>query len=232
MNGQDLRTERERLGFSLQDVAVAADVPVPRLHRWEETGEIPLRAAPYVLGAIRRLERDRARAASAPPPARSVMEPPGEPGLVARAVAFGNTLHGWWASAFWGAFLLVCVSLFGVFVLLVLAATDRDAGYALYALGLVVLLAAVGTVSGLAHHATEPLRRQRGPGRYAAGLLVAYAGLTALLGLLAAGHYAFAFEWLEAEMAARATRPEAIAAAVALGTLVGLAIAREAPRGR
>lgn len=228
MNGQDLRTERERLGFSLQEVAVAADVPVPRLRQWEETGEVPLRAAPYVLGAIRRLDRDRARAAAPPPdPAWPYGAAPAEPGLVARAVAFGNTLRGWRASAFWGAFPLICVSLFGVFTLLALAAMDRDAGHVLYAAGLVLLLAAGGAGGGLAHHATASLRRRGRPGRYLAGLVVAYAGLAVVMCLLSAGHYAFAFEWLAPEWAALATQPRGIGACLALGALVGAAIARE-----
>lgn len=227
MNGQDLRSERERLGFSLQDVAVAADVPVPRLHEWEETGEIPLRAAPYVLGAIRRLERDRMGAAASP--RRVSPAPAGEPGLVARAVAFGNRLDGWRASVYWGAFLLLCVSLFGVFALLTLAAVDRDAGHVLYAMGLMVLLAAGGAAGGLAHHAAAPLRRRSRTGRLVAGLLVAYAGLGTILGLLSVGHYAFAFEWLAPELAARATQPAGIGGWLALGVVVGAAIAREGP---
>lgn len=220
---------RERLGFTLEQVAVAADIPAPRLREWEISGEIPASAAPYVRGALRRLERDALRAAQARAWANGT-EPPStwaEDGLVARAVSFGDGLRGWRAPAYWGAFCLVCVSVFGVVALLGLSVLNLDFGYALYAAGLVMLMAAGGAAGGLAHHLTAPLRTRGSAGRLAAGVLVAYAALAALLGALALGHAAFAFEWLDPELAARAVSREGLAAWAALGLLAGAALARE-----
>lgn len=261
-----MRSTREKLGFSLEQVAVAADVPMPRLRAWEEADQIPAAAFRDVAQALRRMARDAAegrvrpvlrsgvpaaaeprtgllsrwRPGAAPPPGLREAEfpvpsalpaaegPPfAEAGLVARAIALGRRMDGWRASAYWGAFYLVCVSLFGMFALLALAALSLDAGYALYAVGLVALMAAAGAAGGVAHHAAGPLRRRGRAGRHLAGMLVAYAGLGTGLVLLAAGHLAVEFEWLDPEMAARALSPLGAAAWVALGALLGTVLARE-----
>lgn len=223
---------RERLGFSLEEVAVAADVPAARLHEWEISGEVPAAAAPFVLGGLRRLERDARAAPPARYPTRDGSPSPDTPttgqGLVARAVAYGDELRGWRQSAYRGAFYLLCVSLFGLFALLALAFLQLDFGYVMYAAGLVLLMGATGAAGGGAHHATAPLR-ERGPaGRLLAGLTVSYAALAVLLGMIAVGHAAFAFEWLDPALAARATSPTGAAAWIALGAVTGAAIAREA----
>ncbi len=113
--------------------------------------------------------------------------PPPPPGLLAQLTHYGAGLPGWKRSAFAGGMLLVYMAGLGAPIILLIGIGRGDLLFALGAFALLGILFAGGAAGGVAHYLTTRIRATGSAGYYLSWILVLYAYLVAVGGILYVG---------------------------------------------